>query len=875
MQRTNTIIIRYIRGLLFLLMLWPAIKAHSQEQEYEFNIHEQSLELILIRLASQVGLALYMPSELTQGVPAKPLVGKWSVNQALLFLLEGTDIQFELSQRKVLVLTPQETKNNLHIDDQVAEKPYDMVEILVISERKRRSRILEQSSYTVIDPTELSKLNALNLLDFNHAVPGLQVKRIGEHNTPNIYLRGISAFDHTEAGEQSIAYYTDGVLSPRAQGATTLLFDIDNIEVQRGPQAARRGKAAIGGVINIQSNIPDKEFYSSLDVSADSRERLGTSLAINIPITNQLALRFAGASKKQAGDIGFIDQQMGNSRNYGEVDMNAFRISGRFTPSAQQSLLVSYEQFDDYGTGRIPTQEPENFLGSALAPGSLNLSQEAIRVRWESNNKFANILYIAGISSFDQTQIWAPKQTQTINRKPWSSNNTFQHELSLTKSVQLPSGKDLSFTLGAFDYSEKNAIRFDLQHLDRQTIEQAPPHVQTSYIQPNRGGHTRSLYGELNLPLEADWFVDVALRYSHNKRYDKSGRNIFCSSHINGPLPEAAAQLSEVTDQLCWVASYNEVHGEWNKVIGSINIAKHFSTNHSWYLSLAKGWKPGSVSDGVDSSVTQGKLDQKANQKNLLQPETNWVLETGFKNTYFNNNLLVQASVFAMDHKDIQELVFTGESGREPFKRSNGASSTSLGTELKSDLTLKNRWQASAAISLISARYQQFLTHDEIFLERGVYWNPCLKQSANSQCSDENVLDLKGNRVPFTPTISLNTHISKAFHSANGGDITPSINLSFQSDMYFSQENRRNRPAGFIDSEDPGEAEFDMQKAYALIDLDVEYLAKNKYWGFRLFVKNVTNEMIKEGIEINTNFYQSAYYWAPTRVFGLHYFSSI
>lgn len=859
-----------------MLIFSSALTVQAQEREYEFNIHEPTLEQALIHLATQADLALYMPSALTQNLASKPLVGKFSLAEALLLLLAGTDIQFELSQRKVLVLTPKIPESTRYRSGIDSDRVDEVIEILVISELKNRSRVLHQSSNLVIDATELDRLNVINLLDINRTVPGLQMKRIGEHNIPNIYLRGISAFDHTEAGEQSIAYYTDGVLSPRAQGATTLLYDIDRVEVLRGPQAARRGKAAIGGVIHIHNNGPDRELYSTLNVTANSKQRLGTSLAINIPLRQQWAVRLAGAAEKQAGDIGFAEADVNNSRRYGAVDMNSLRVSSRYSPSAEQNLMAFYEYFSDQGTGRIPTQSPKGLGDSAPAPGSLDLTQEAIRLRWNSYySELGNLTYIAGASQFEQTQIWAPGQTQTINRKPWSSNKTLHQELSLSRAVMLSSGKELNFALGAFYYLEKNAIRFDLQHEDRQGDEGAPAHRQTSYVQPDRGGYTGSLYGELALPLAADWFIDLSLRYSYNKRYDQGGRNLFCSEYISGPLPEAAAQLSAVTDELCWVAAYNDVRGEWNKVMGSVTAGKNFGVNHSFYFSLAKGWKPGSVSDGVDSSTTQGTLDRQANQQNLLQPERSWILEAGMKNCYFDQRLYIQSSLFVMDHKDIQELVYTGESGRDPFKRSNGARSFSVGAELKSEYSMASQWRMSGALSLISARYRKFLTRDEIFLDKGSYWNDCVKSSDTGQCRENGELDLAGNRVPFTPTVALNASILKVFHVTNWGDITPSVNVTFQSDMYFSAENRAERPAGLIDPGDPGEAEFDMQKSYGLIDLDVEYLAKGKNWGVQFFVKNVTNQIVKEGIEINTDFYRSAYYWGARRIIGLRYFSSL
>lgn len=875
------IIYQLVRGTIVLVFLCGgstlALDSEAQippDRKYEFKIDEPSLEQALIQFASQVGLALYMPSKLVENVKARPLIGFYTVEQALGYLLAGTSIEFELSQQEVLVLTEKPTLVDT-APDNIKIKNDKLDEILVISNKRSRKKALENSSYAIIDATEVIRLQALNILEFDNAVPGLQVKRIGEHNIPNLYLRGIAAFDHTEAGEQSIPYYTDDVLSPRPQGATTILFDIEEVEIVRGPQIGPQGKSAIGGTIRIRNNTPSKEFYSLVDVNVDSNERFGASLAINVPVSDQWALRFSGVMAKQEGDIEYSHPEMKDTRKYGEIDMNAMRISGKYSPSEVNNLLITLERFQDQGTGRIPLQDSNTMADFTRVAGRLSLEQDSIRLRWENSNPLLSFQYIAGFSRFDQMQIWAPWQTQTINRKPWSDNRSIHQELNLFKSLKLRSGRDINLVVGAFYNTEKNSIRFDLQHQDRQQEVGAPIHLQTSFVQPDRGAYTRSLFSTVGLELSSDWFIDIGLRYSQSKRYDKGGRNINCSEYIESALPEPAPQISEVIDEKCWVASYNDVQGRWSRWLGSLHLRRTFANNHSIYIELSNGWKSGSVSDGVDSAITNGRLDKQKNQNNLLQPEESVVFEVGMIRSYLDHALYLQASAFVMDHKNIQQFVYSGQSGQDPYKRGNGAQTLSAGTEIKLNYTPTGRWNFSSAFSLISARYTDFLTRDEVFTESGVHWNDCVKDLATGECHADGQLDLSGNRVPYTPTISMNINASKAFQTRKSGLLTPRIRFFYQSDMYFTHENRGARPAGFIDDNDPGEAEFDMQKGYGKVDFDLEYLTKRKNWGLRFFVKNITDIKVKQGVEINTEFYKSAYYWGLGRVLGLSYFSTL
>jgi outer membrane receptor protein involved in Fe transport len=118
--------------------------------------------------------------------------------------------------------------------------------------------------------------------------------------------------------DQAVGVYVDAVYAPRSQGLLAALFDVEQVEVVRGPQGTLFGKNTIGGAINVVTRKPDFDPEASARIG--NFDRLGTRLSVNVPlIPERAAARFSVATHYDDGyqKNALLDQRPGNDRFLG------------------------------------------------------------------------------------------------------------------------------------------------------------------------------------------------------------------------------------------------------------------------------------------------------------------------------------------------------------------------------------------------------------------------------------------------------------------------------------------------------------------------------------------------------------------------------
>src|SRR5690606_10967299 len=156
------------------------------------------------------------------------------------------------------------------------------------------------------------------------------------------------------------AIYIDGIYSPRAQGASVLMYDMERAEVLRGPQGTLFGRNATVGALNMVSAKPKLgEFSGNVEAVAGSYDRLGIRGALNIPVTDTLAFRAAFISDRHDGyadyqeapDIVGVDRSafVTTGKKYYAASQQSARLSMLWQPSNQFTWNLSAEGYLDNG----------------------------------------------------------------------------------------------------------------------------------------------------------------------------------------------------------------------------------------------------------------------------------------------------------------------------------------------------------------------------------------------------------------------------------------------------------------------------------------------------------------------------------------------
>src|SRR4030095_6738517 len=104
---------------------------------------------------------------------------------------------------------------------------------------------------TAFSQTALDQAHAGALPGLQSFVPNLTVEQHGDSGGVHVYLRGVGSANHTELGDPAVAFHVDEVYSPRPQGATVLMHDLEHVEVLRGPQGTLFGRNSTAGTVNL------------------------------------------------------------------------------------------------------------------------------------------------------------------------------------------------------------------------------------------------------------------------------------------------------------------------------------------------------------------------------------------------------------------------------------------------------------------------------------------------------------------------------------------------------------------------------------------------------------------------------------------------
>jgi len=182
-----------------------------------------------------------------------------------------------------------------------AAAPADGVEEIIVTAFKRpESSLKVPATIAVLGGSDLKTDGVNNINDVQNLVSGLVIGN-GSFGTV-VSIRGVTSSDETSKGELGISYNVDGAFVGRGQEQGAAFFDVDHVEVLKGPQGTLYGRSSTGGAINIISRAPvlgEFSGYANLEFGNYNTER--TEVALNVPVGDKLALRFAGNSNSREG----------------------------------------------------------------------------------------------------------------------------------------------------------------------------------------------------------------------------------------------------------------------------------------------------------------------------------------------------------------------------------------------------------------------------------------------------------------------------------------------------------------------------------------------------------------------------------------------
>ena len=679
----------------------------------------------------------------------------------------------------------------------------------VIVTAERRSVDIQKSALAVsaVNGAALDKSATMNIAGLNGVVPSLEItKASGFENLVTIRGVGSATPENSLTTTPGVSFFMDGVYIANTVSLDQSLFDVDQIEVLRGPQGALYGQSSIGGAIILNTKQPKLHtFDASGDFSAGTYGLLRERAEVNIPIGDQLAARLS-------------IQKFDHSGFTRDVAIPGFHLDAAHDISGKAALL--WRPRDDFQvtfTGQwyhsnqagdaqknILDPNPDPRAVSQDYPGHFQLNTQLYHVNAQWDLPWFQVRSVTAYQVLDHVQQEdGDRSTFAILGRydhiaawnTWVGN--FTQEVDL---VSKPGGK-FDWVVGGF-YLNQRSHQFVVEYGDF-----APPPV-------------------LTIPPDVETHPPANLNYGND------------SHAVHQSYAGFAQGTYHISDRLR-VTGGVRVNADYNKD-PSLNFSAfgiHAVTNKSWdvvptwrgvveydvaptsmvYGSVSKGYKPG----GVNGSYGQQVIPT------VFKPETNTSFEIGSKNTFFDHSLRLNATAFYYIHKNFQYIEtdpfpFDGGIANIPEVHDYGAEfeASYVGSDgrLRIDASLAlEKGEVASHYKAIDSTVADALEGPNFTGNNSLpFFGPCAFGGAfyNPACwaaVEAAAKDLKGHAPPATPNVSGSISASYRLEMF-GGDFTPRAELVYRGSEW----------ARFFN-----EPNLDKVPAYAIVNLNFEYVPKN------------------------------------------------
>ncbi len=677
-------------------------------------------------------------------------------------------------------------------------------EVLVTATRRSESIIDTPASISAITSDALKPGGVQNIGDLAEEVPNLSVgNQFGVNRT---FIRGIGLTSIDLGADGAVAFLQNGAQIPLPAEQLSGFYDLDRVEVLRGPQGTLYGRSATAGVVDMVTKKPTDDLEGYANVTFGSYADKLFEGAIGGPITDVVSARIAANIEKRDG----YGHNLFTGTQIDDRDAQALRASLRIKPEEQLVIdfIVDYshENDNDYAFHYLgPTTTPNSGLPGVALFGASTIfnccgtSSPNLRDIWSSvdpTNKRhglgATTIVDWSPGDFDFKSITAFRNYDRFNADDlavsnvdiYGRNNYDESSNSWTQDFTVSTqqfGIDWLAGLNYFHERRYGSVYVPTKGLGvtltggectpRVAGADVPCDFLDSGVYLQEGTVVSNAWGAFVQGMKVfndQWSLTLGGRFSHEER-SGTGSFIFTAEGLDLPTDQSA---------------------DWNAFTPKALLEYHVSSDALLYASINRGFKSGVINIGSENPV--------------INPEYVWAYETGFKLKALEDRIQLTGAAFFYDYKDLQVGFVNSQSVVETV---NAASAHNYGLESELVAKLTPHLQLNAAATYLSAKYTSFVNS-----YYGAGFAPVNVAG--------NYLD---NAPPYTARLGLTYDVPLA---GDLGQLVFKAEDAYQGRVYFTEFNN-------ADATQPG---------YGLINASAGWESTDKHWTATAWVRNAADK---------------------------------
>jgi iron complex outermembrane receptor protein len=713
---------------------------------------------------------------------------------------------------------------------QESPKAKPALEEIIVSATRREEKLQDVAiSVTAMSGEMLEKQGFQDIVQVTQQVPNFSSQSLfGPSGSPFLNIRGISFIDFTDSNESSVGLYVDDVYYGAQGAAAGQLFDVERIEVLRGPQGTLFGRNTTGGLAHYISRKPSKELAGYASVQLGSYEQVIVEGAFNTPITDNLAIRIAAKSNKDDG----TQKNVVTDTRWAETDVQAVRATAALDVTEKLTAILSGHYSDSHSTmvgygmfgNRVPVapytarcslpavldsqcanrdgfRDPDpdpNHIYSELpsAPNEYTASGGYLNIAWDLD--FAQLTSITGYEKY---------QRYTVQDIDASDNSIDQLGIyrsdmeQLSQELRLSGESSLARWVGGLYYYDDSRFRTSTYAINNVPTQNGPAKLYTD---------SWAAFAQVDWHLADKWTLVTGARYTDESRelkdlrnYNQNGQSLLRDS--NGNI------IQTYSDDLSTQKTTYKVSLEWRPLPDMMA-----------YLQYATGFKSGGFNPSLATSPrTVGPVGEET--------LSSW--ELGTKNTLLDGRMRLNAAVFHYDFEDYQALAGTSLNNVPVVLFLNAGDATVLGSEVELTYVPTEHWELSLGFGTLDTKFD----------------------APASVTVDGRPLD--GKEMPSAPDYNVNGSIAYLHDLAAYGHLTAQASFKYQGDVWLGPDNN---PA-------------EIQEAYGTWNFRLAWDSPEGRYRAEAFIDNAFDEeYFIQRFESSSAFFDTAYgVWGRPRTSGV------
>lgn len=691
---------------------------------------------------------------------------------------------------------------------QEIERTTVLEEVLVTAQKRAQSLQDVPISVNAFDGDALERARISDVRSIAAYTPGLSMDAFPS-SQPRPYIRGIGSSDKGAGGDQSAAAFTDGVYLSRPGFLSFDSFDLERIEVLKGPQGTLWGKNVVGGAIHFITNKPQEEFDARVSLTSGNEGTLNGSGMINVPLVENTVLLRAVVNK--SSHDGYADNVYLN-KEQDDQDRLSGRVHLQIFPNENSDLLLTLYGSKDDNNGPARHQYSPSITGLSLDPDGSARKTTASNNGFDKKNIFganATLNWELGIGNF--TSILAYRNLDYSKSEDIDGNNLGDQvsggvaaiqQLDLVEEEETdvwsiearlaaPEESEIFWQVGFFYEND------EIERVQEGTLffPAVGRDVVETIITPNETDSI-AVFGEVTYPLGENANITGGLRWSRDEK------SFGATATQEGP---GRVFVREVYDRL-------ETTDSWEEVTWRITGDMHFTDNVFGYATVSTGFKSGGFQDtppNPTAAVTP------------FEPEKVINYELGLKMDW--SRVRTNVSVFMMDLED-QQVRSTNQDGATIT--ANAGESEIKGFELELTVMPTDSLSLAANYTYLDATFTEYVDEGD---------------------------DFSGNTISKSPenAYTLTANYSLEDFSGTGGALDLGVDYLWTDKVYGDNSNLQP----------------EIVDGYGLLNARAVYAAGSGQWDVSIWGKNLTDEEYPVHLP---NFGVGTWYiFGPPRTFGV------